>query len=124
MTAEPVLDVIPNSSGGPPAAGLLASNPMPAIEASDDSGAEAGGWAVSTRRSYVALLEGLHQRELRELVRRPPGSSGLCRPLPVSPGGDGGQDNGHRAHVPSSDRRGPPPGLTPGANIAAAGEGH
>ena len=55
MTAEPLLEVIPAPPPeGPPAAGLLAGNPMPSALASDDARAEAGSWAPSTRRSYVA----------------------------------------------------------------------
>ena len=49
MTAEPVHEVIPAPPPeGPPVAGL------PATLASDDARAEAGSWAPSSRRSYVA----------------------------------------------------------------------
>ena len=55
MTAEPLLEVIPAllRRGPPPAAGLLASNPMPSALASDDARAEAGWrdftqWCVDT----------------------------------------------------------------------------
>ena len=47
-------------------------------------------------------------------MRWPAGSSGRRRPLPVSLGGDRRQDDGRRARPPSGERRGAPPGLTPG----------
>ena len=56
-------------------------------------------------------------------MRWPAGSSGRRRPLPVSLDGDRWQNDGHRAHAPGGDRRGAPSGLTPGPDIAAAGQG-
>ena len=68
-------------------------------------------------------LEGLHQLVFREPVRRPAGNPCRRRPLPGAPGGNGEQDDGHRAHALGCDRRGPPPGRTRGPDHAAAGEG-
>ena len=57
-------------------------------------------------------------------MRWPAGSSGRRRPLPVSLGGDRRQDDGHRARPPGGERCGAPLGLTPGPDVAAAGQGH
>ena len=54
MTAEPVHEVIPAPPEAPPQPGCWPATRLPAIEASDDSGAEAGSWAPSSRRSYMA----------------------------------------------------------------------
>ena len=56
-------------------------------------------------------------------MRWPAGSSGRRRPLPVSLGGDRRQDDGHRARPPGGERCGAPLGLTPGPDVAAAGQG-
>ena len=125
MTTEASHEIIPIPPVGATATGLLTTTSMPGIEASADARAGGGELVQSLHPALLRhRLEGLHQRELREQVRRPPGSSGRCRPLPISPGGERGQDNGHRAHALGGDRRGPPAGRTPRPDITIAGGGH
>ena len=129
MTAEPVHEVItaPPPEAPPPAAGLQASIPMPAALASDDARAEAGSWAPSTRRSYVAGWRDFTQwcldTGVRGLPAAPADVGRYLEHLVEARGRALATARSRLAAVSAAHRR-PPPGRPPRPGVPAAGEGH
>ena len=94
-----------------PSTGAL---PAADVDLLDDAKAKARSWSPSTRRVYVVGWKHFTSWCFENRCSGLPAAPADVGPLPGAPGGNRGQDVGHRTPLPGRDRRGPPTGRTRG----------